>query len=123
VLVIFKEGICGKIFDNDTYWRIKPAVNQVECHPFLVQDALRNYCKLNNIFVEAYSSLGQGEVSLPSPPKKKLLTKSKLVKEGEVLKIAESYKKTPAQILLRWGLQQNLGTSLPFPPFPLLFPL
>jgi len=76
-----------------SYWRTKPAVNQVECHPCLVQDALRNWCKSNDILVEAYSSLGQGE----------------LLRNEEVVKIAETHKKTPAQILLRWGLQQNLA--------------
>eukprot|EP00026_Physarum_polycephalum_P012923 Phypoly_transcript_13274.p1 GENE.Phypoly_transcript_13274~~Phypoly_transcript_13274.p1 ORF type:complete len:274 (+),score=23.60 Phypoly_transcript_13274:80-901(+) len=75
-----------------TYWRIKPVVNQVECHPYLVQNELRNWCKSNDIFVEAYSSLGQGE----------------LLKDEEVLKIASKHKKTPAQVLLRWGLQQNM---------------
>lgn len=76
-----------------TYWRIKPAVNQVECHPLLQQTHLREWCKTNDIFVEAYSSLGAG----------------KLLTHEVVLDIAKECNKDPAQVLLRWGLQQNLA--------------
>lgn len=40
------------------YARIQPAVNQVELHPYLTQEALRKFCKIHDIAITAYSSLG-----------------------------------------------------------------
>jgi len=77
----------------EAYTRIKPAVNQVECHPCLQQDALRKYCNAKGILVEAYTSLGQGQ----------------LLEDPVVAEVARKYKRSPAQILLRWGLQHNLA--------------
>jgi len=74
------------------YWKTIPHVNQFECHLKLTQNELREWCFKHGIVVEAYSSLAQGT----------------LLTNGTVLEIAKSYKKTPAQILLRWGLQQNM---------------
>jgi len=67
-------------------------VNQFECHPYLTQKALREWCEKNKIVAEAYSSLGQG----------------KLLGESVVVELASKYCKTSAQILLRWGLQSNM---------------
>jgi diketogulonate reductase-like aldo/keto reductase len=73
------------------YAKILPAVNQVEFHPFLFKEDLLNYCKENNIVVEAHSPLIHGE---------------KL--DNEVIKkIAEKYKKGGTQVLLRWSLQHG----------------
>ena len=41
-----------------SYASIKPAVNQIELHPYLNQDGMRLLCKLEGIAVEAYASLG-----------------------------------------------------------------
>lgn len=73
------------------YAKITPMVNQVEFHPFLYQEELLNYCKQNNIQLEAYRPLTKG---------KKL--NNKTIKE-----IANKYNKTDAQILLRWSLQHG----------------
>ncbi len=78
------------------YAKIPPAVNQVEFHPFLFQEELLNYCKQNDIVLEAHSPLVHGE---------------KL--EDEVIKnIAKKYGKSGAQILLRWSLQHG---AIPLP--------
>eukprot|EP00475_Leptophrys_vorax_P041073 TRINITY_DN7715_c0_g1_i4.p1 TRINITY_DN7715_c0_g1~~TRINITY_DN7715_c0_g1_i4.p1 ORF type:complete len:278 (+),score=78.79 TRINITY_DN7715_c0_g1_i4:160-993(+) len=74
------------------YCRIKPAVNQVELHPKLTQQPLIEYCNANGIVVEAYSSLAKG----------------RLLRDVSVVKMAEKYKKTTSQVLLRWGLQHGL---------------
>lgn len=47
-------------------WKVVPAVNQVELHPFLPQHALREWCAKENILLEAYSPLGStSECLLP----------------------------------------------------------
>lgn len=71
---------------------IVPAINQVEFHPFLYQKDLLQFCKSNAIQVEAYSPLTRGK---------------KLNHHG-LVKMAERYDKSPAQILVRWSLQHNL---------------
>jgi diketogulonate reductase-like aldo/keto reductase len=71
-----------------------PAINQVECHPFLVQRELRDYCAQHGIVVMAYNSLGQGEKEILEHP--------------VVVRIANEKQRTVAQVLLRWGLQHNM---------------
>ncbi|WP_035100865.1 aldo/keto reductase [Aneurinibacillus terranovensis] len=71
-----------------------PMVNQVEYHPFLTQKELHNFCKDNHIQLEAWSPLMRGEV-LQNPV---------------VIELGEKYQKTPAQIVLRWDLQNQVVT-------------
>lgn len=77
---------------NDS--RIVPSVNQVEFHPRLIQRELLAYCRNHDIRVEAWSPLMHGEV----------------VTEPIVMKVAEEYSRTPAQIVLRWDLQHGVVT-------------
>ncbi len=73
---------------------IKPMVDQVECHPYLIQQPLMNFCQANNIVYEAWSPIMRGAVNdIP------------LFKE-----LSEKYKKTPVQIVLRWDLQKGIIT-------------
>lgn len=72
---------------------VVPAVNQVEFHPLLTQQELRAFCRRQNIQLEAWSPLMQGNLDQP------LLTR-----------LAEKYGKTPAQIVLRWDLQNGVVT-------------
>ncbi|KAM9501473.1 glyoxal reductase [Clarias gariepinus] len=72
--------------------RVVPAVLQVEFHPRLAQRELRELCQKSAVCFQAYSSLGTG-VLLSDP----------LVQE-----LAEQCEKTPAQVLLRWAVQQNV---------------
>jgi diketogulonate reductase-like aldo/keto reductase len=69
-----------------------PAVNQVECSPFLTQVELRRLCRSNNIVVEAYSPL----------------TKGRRLSHATLGEIAARYERTPAQVLIRWGLQRDM---------------
>jgi diketogulonate reductase-like aldo/keto reductase len=69
-----------------------PAVNQVEFHPFLYQKELLEYCQRKGIQVEAYSPLARGE----------------RFKHPGITALATKYSKTPAQLMLRWGLQHGL---------------
>jgi methylglyoxal/glyoxal reductase len=69
-----------------------PAVNQVELHPRLTQIELRDYCQQKNIQVESWSPLGRG----------------RLLHEPTIEYVAKKYEKTPAQIIIRWHLQNEL---------------
>ncbi len=78
------------LFENSS---LVPAVNQVEYHPHLTQLELRAFCKEHGIQLEAWSPLMQGNLDIP------------LLKE-----LGEKYGKTPAQIVLRWDLQNAVVT-------------
>jgi len=71
---------------------IVPAINQVEFHPFLYQKDLIQFCKSYAIQLEGYSPL----------------TRGKRLNHHDLVKMAERYDKSPAQILVRWSLQHNL---------------
>src|SRR5699024_1034382 len=92
-------GVCN--FDIEhlesilTECEIKPAINQVECHPFLQQKELRAVCQQYNIQIESYSPVMHG---------------TRVLDENTIREIAEHYGKTPAQIILRWHLQSDLVT-------------
>ncbi len=73
---------------------IVPMVNQVECHPYLVQQDLQDFCRKNKIWFEAWSPLMQGEI-----------TKVPLMNQ-----LAKKYGKSEAQIVLRWNLQKDIIT-------------
>ena len=65
--------------------------NQIELSPFLTRTDLVTYMKEHNIPISAHSSLTKGE-KLSDPT---------------LVQVAKTYRKTPAQILLNWGLQSN----------------
>jgi diketogulonate reductase-like aldo/keto reductase len=71
---------------------VRPAVNQVELHVYLQQPELVKLCQDEGIVVEAYSPLAHGHG----------LDNSKLKK------VADAYNKSPAQVMIRWCLQQGL---------------
>jgi diketogulonate reductase-like aldo/keto reductase len=72
--------------------RTVPAVNQVELSPFLQQRDLRALCRTHGIVVQAYSPL----------------TKGQRLDHPVLARIAGELQRSPAQVLLRWGLQQGL---------------
>ncbi|MFW9856363.1 MAG: aldo/keto reductase [Candidatus Thorarchaeota archaeon] len=71
---------------------IRPTVNQIEFHPFHYRKDLLSYCKHHSIEVEAYSPL----------------TKGHRLHDPRLGSIAAKYSKTPAQLLIRWGLQHDV---------------
>ncbi|MCK6256044.1 aldo/keto reductase [Fictibacillus sp. KIGAM418] len=73
---------------------IVPMVNQVEYHPRLAQKELLAFCKGNNIQMEAWSPLMQGE----------------LLNNPVLSEIAEKHNKSVAQVILRWDLQNGVVT-------------
>lgn len=88
---------------------------QVEFHPQLYQRNLLQFCRDHNIQFQAYSSLGIGEVRwhgnkvymlLNSPMRSVFL---QLLGDEAIVKMAAKYSKTPAQLLLRWGIQHGTG--------------
>ncbi len=72
--------------------QIVPAINQVECHPFYVRQALQDYCRTKGIVFEAWRPIMNGKVN-----------RIALLKQ-----IAGKYGKTPSQIALRWELQKGM---------------
>jgi diketogulonate reductase-like aldo/keto reductase len=73
---------------------IPPMVNQFEFHPFVHRLPLLEYCLKQNITVEAYSPM----------------TRAAKLSDPRVGEIAAKYGKSPAQILIRWGLQHDVIT-------------
>ncbi|MFE2032406.1 aldo/keto reductase [Streptomyces scopuliridis] len=69
---------------------VVPAVNQIELHPQLQQDASRAFHAKHSIATEAWSPLGQGKGLLEVPT---------------IVAIARKHERTPAQVVLRWHLQ------------------
>ncbi|KAG2393826.1 hypothetical protein C9374_003590 [Naegleria lovaniensis] len=82
----------GLIYEILSFAKIKPACNQVECHPFLAQNHLLK--GLKDIALVAYSPLGHMHEGSP-------------VHHSKIIEIAEKHLKTPAQILLRWNIQRG----------------
>jgi alcohol dehydrogenase (NADP+) len=77
--------------------RIKPAVVQVESHPYLPETELLEFCKQKGIVLLAFAPLGHG--IRPGP-----------LEDPVILAVATRVGKTPAQVLLAWAVQR--GTAL-----------
>ncbi len=74
------------------YGSIMPAVNQVEFSPYLYDKELVGYCNQHVIQLQAYTPLIRG----------------KKFNDPRLLQLAEKYKKTPAQVILRWNIEQGV---------------
>eukprot|EP01018_Ginkgo_biloba_P024816 Gb_30795 [translate_table: standard] len=93
---------CKKIEDLLSYAKIPPAVDQVEMHPVWQQKKLRDYCSKMNIHVSAWSPLGGPGLPWGS--------NSNAVMDNPVIHgIAKIHGKSPAQVSLRWGLEQGVS--------------
>jgi diketogulonate reductase-like aldo/keto reductase len=77
--------------------RIKPAVVEVESHPYLPEWDLLEYCRRHGIVLLAFAALGHG-------------MEPRLLDDPVIIGIARRLRKTPAQIVLAWAVQR--GTAL-----------
>jgi diketogulonate reductase-like aldo/keto reductase len=77
--------------------RIKPAVVQVESHPYLPQSELYEYCRAAGVVMLAFAPLGHA-------------IEPRLLDDPVVAAISRRVGKTPAQVLLAWGIQR--GTAI-----------
>jgi 2,5-diketo-D-gluconate reductase A len=75
---------------------VLPAVNQIELHPYLLNDHVREYGEKHGIATEAWSPIAQGSV----------------LDDPTIIAIAERLWRTPAQVVLRWHIQRG---SIVFP--------
>ncbi|MCT4787002.1 aldo/keto reductase [Exiguobacterium aestuarii] len=73
---------------------IVPAVNQVEIHPYLSQKELIAFCKRYDIQIQAWSPLMKGREAL---------------EDDTIVEIANRHGKSPAQVILRWHLQNGVA--------------
>ena len=97
---------CALLRDLLAYANNRPSVLQVESHPYLVQSNLLRFCQTEQIAYTAFSPLGAGSyVELG------MATQDESVLGNEVVRdIAAKHGKTPAQVVLRWGIQR--GTAV-----------
>lgn len=72
---------------------VVPAVNQVECHPLLTQKEMLQFCRQQGVQLEAWGPLIRGNLD-----------------NQVLLNLAAKYGKTPAQIVLRWDIQNEIVT-------------
>jgi len=97
----FEENHLQDIFDLKS---LIPSVNQVEFHPYWAEISLMQFCQLRNITYNGYAPLGA--------PDHMAFEKDKwpipILSQPAVINIAKAHNKTPAQVLLRWEVQQGL---------------
>ncbi|KAM6989679.1 putative oxidoreductase ZK1290.5 [Tautogolabrus adspersus] len=101
---LYKEGVCRSIGVSNFLVHhleqlkedcsVVPHVNQVEYHPFQQPIKLMDYCRQEGIVFEGYSPLAKGQV----------------ISDQTVLHIAKKYRRTPAQICIRWSIQNGVVT-------------
>lgn len=73
---------------------VTPAVNQIEFHPHLTQDDVLNFCKENQIQMQAWSPLKKGRI----------------FEDPQLVEIANKYNKSVPQVILRWDIQKGVAT-------------
>jgi len=100
-------GVCnynsGLLHDLMSYANIKPAMLQIESHPYLTQEPLLRLCENYGIPVTAFSPLGAlSYVELDMAGQQ-----DSVLNQTKVINAAKRLSKTPAQIVLRWGIQRG----------------
>ena len=74
--------------------KIKPVINQIECHPLYYDKDTIEYCKSQNIIIEAYCPLAEFHKNL--------------IQNKNIVEIAKSLGKSVPQVILRWHLQHQI---------------
>ena len=108
--LVKRIGVCNvgtaQLRDLQAGARIQPAVLQVEMHPLLAQEKLLRFCRESGVAVTAFSPLGA-----PSyVPLGMAAAGDSLLEHPALTEIAAAVGRTPAQVLLRWGVQR--GTAV-----------
>ncbi|WKD51185.1 aldo/keto reductase [Microbulbifer spongiae] len=84
-----------------TFAEVRPVCNQIELHPYFTQQPLVDYCQFHKIAISCWSPLGTGSswsgVSQSEKP----------IVDPLIVKIAESHSVSPAQVILKWNVQQH----------------
>ncbi|WP_237133119.1 aldo/keto reductase [Pseudohongiella sp. O18] len=103
-------GVCNYnsalLHDLMAYARIKPAMLQIESHPYLTQERLIRLASHYELAVTAFSPLGAGsyiELDMASE-------QESVLNQPVVRRIADRLQRSPAQVVLRWGVQR--GTAV-----------
>jgi diketogulonate reductase-like aldo/keto reductase len=99
---IFTDGLCraigvsnysvGELREVLDRGGVSPAVNQVPYSPFEQQRGLHEFCQSRGIQLEGYSPL----------------TRGRRLSDGTLLSLAAAYRRTPAQVMLRWAIQKGV---------------
>jgi diketogulonate reductase-like aldo/keto reductase len=90
--------------DLINYCRIKPAMNQIERHPYLIHKRHIDYCRSEGVEITAYGSLGApGLMAGVDQP---------LLSNPVILEVAKKHNKTAAQVLIRWSIEGKV-VSIP----------
>ncbi|KAI3422924.1 Aldo_ket_red domain-containing protein, partial [Psidium guajava] len=83
------------------YSRIRPAVNQIELHPYFQRESLVKFCQQHGVCVTAHTPLGGATANT-------IMFGSISCLDDPILKgLAKKYRTTVAQIVLRWSVQRN----------------
>lgn len=105
--LVKKIGVCnyntGLVHDLMSYAEIKPAMLQIESHPYLTQENVIRLCKDYDIDVTAYSPLG----SLSYVELDMADSTETVLQTSTVAKVAARTGKSPAQVVLRWNIQRG----------------
>lgn len=88
------DEVFEKIMSEST---VKPAVLQIECHPYAQRLAVRKKAKAHNIQVECWFPLGGA------------MSNRALLKDPTIMEIAKAHGKTAAQVILRWHIQEGFS--------------
>eukprot|EP00245_Coleochaete_scutata_P008921 TRINITY_DN2823_c0_g1_i1.p1 TRINITY_DN2823_c0_g1~~TRINITY_DN2823_c0_g1_i1.p1 ORF type:complete len:339 (+),score=69.72 TRINITY_DN2823_c0_g1_i1:73-1017(+) len=87
--------------DALAYAKIKPAVNQIEIHPYFQRDSLVKFCQKFGVSITAHTPLGGGVANT------EWFKSTSPLDDALIQELGKKYGKTAAQVCLRWAIQRN----------------